>query len=197
MEPLPIDAYLLPAALGIGLAAATGFRVFLPLLITGLAARYGYVPVSDGFSWIAGTSALMMLGIAAMIEITAYYVPLLDNLLDTIAVPAALIAGIAVSAAVMTDLPPMLKWTLAIIAGGGAAGLTQGATTILRGASTATTAGLGNPIIATGEILGAIAVSVLAIAAPWIAVAAVVVFCIVIYRVVRRIRRNRPVRKSQ
>jgi hypothetical protein len=155
------------------------------------------VPVSDGFSWIAGTSALMMLGIAAMIEITAYYVPLLDNLLDTIAVPAALIAGIAVSAAVMTDLPPMLKWTLAIIAGGGAAGLTQGATTILRGASTATTAGLGNPIIATGEILGAIAVSVLAIAAPWIAVAAVVVFCIVIYRVVRRIRRNRPVRKSQ
>jgi hypothetical protein len=197
MEPLPIDAYLLPAALGIGLAAATGFRVFLPLLITGLAARYGYVPVSDGFSWIAGTSALMMLGIAAMIEITAYYVPLLDNLLDTIAVPAALIAGIAVSAAVMTDLPPMLKWTLAIIAGGGAAGLTQGATTILRGASTATTAGLGNPIIATGEILGAIAVSVLAIAAPWIAIAAVVVFCIVIYRVVRRIRRNRPVRKSQ
>ncbi len=125
--------------------------MFVPLLVLGLAAHWGYVPVGEGFAWVATTPALLMLAVAALFEIAAYYVPGLDNLLDAIAGPAAVIAGIAVSAAVMTDLPPMLKWTLAIIAGGGAAGLTQGATTLIRGASTATTAGLGNPLVATGE----------------------------------------------
>jgi hypothetical protein len=115
MEPVPGIEWLVPAALGIGLAAATGFRVFVPLLIMGLAARSGSLPVSDSFLWVASTPALVMLAIAAVVEIAAYYIPGLDNLLDTLATPAAIAAGIMVSAAVMTDLPPMLKWTLAII----------------------------------------------------------------------------------
>lgn len=191
METLALEAYLLPVALGIGLAAAVGFRVFLPLLVMGLAARHGFVPVGESFAWVAATPALTMLAAAALIETAAYYVPLLDNLLDTIAAPVAVIAGIAVSAAVMTDVPPMLKWTLAIIAGGGAAGLTQGATTLLRGVSTAATAGIGNPVVATGEFVAAIAVSVLAILAPWIAILFASILCAVAYRFVRRVlRRN-------
>lgn len=183
LDPL---TYLLPAALGIGLAAATGFRVFIPLLAAGLAMRAGYVPAGDTFAWAATTPALIMLAVAAAVEVVAYYVPLLDNLLDTVATPAAVVAGVCVSAAMMTDLPPMLKWTLAIIAGGGVAGATQSATALLRGASTVTTGGLGNPVLATGELLGAIAISVLAILLPWIALLIAVILAAVIYRMARR-----------
>ena len=177
-----ILSLLFPVALGVGLAAATGFRVFLPLLLMGLAVRGGYMPVSDGFAWVATTPALIMFAIAAATEIIAYYVPVLDNLLDGIAGPTAIGAGIAVSAAVMGDFPPMLKWTLAIIAGGGAAAATQGATTLLRGTSTVLTLGLGNHAVATGEIIGAIAMTVLAIVLPYVAVAAAVVFCVLAWR---------------
>lgn len=191
METLSDIEILLPIALGIGLAAASGLRVFVPLLVLGLAARGGYVPVGDTFAWVATTPALIMLGLAATLEVLAYYVPGLDNFLDGLATPAAVIAGIAVSAAVMVDLPPMLKWVLAIIAGGGAAAATQSATTLLRGGSTVTTAGLGNPLIATGEIAGAVGLSLLAIAAPWLALLAVIVFCIAAYRVGRYVLRRR------
>lgn len=191
MDALPLETYALPAALGIGLAAASGFRVFVPLFVLGLAARWGFVPVAESFAWVAAAPALLMLAVAAIVEIAAYYVPGLDNLLDTLAAPAAVIAGIAVSAAVMTDLPPMVKWTLAIIAGGGAAGLTQGATTLIRGASTATTAGLGNPLLATGELAGALGVSVLAVVAPWIALAVAAIVCVLAFRIARRIMKGR------
>jgi hypothetical protein len=183
--------YVLPVVLGLSLAAACGFRVFLPLLVLGLAARGGYVPLGESFAWVATGPALLMLSVAAIAEVVAYYVPGVDNLLDSIATPAAVIAGIAVSAAVMTDLPPMLKWTLAIIAGGGAAGLTQGATTLLRGNSTVFTGGLGNPAIATGELAGAIAVSVMALFAPYVALALALLFCVVAYRLLRRLFRQR------
>lgn len=185
MEPIPGIEFLIPVALGVGLAAATGFRVFAPLLVLGLAARAGYVPVGDGFAWVATTPALVMLAIAALLEVAAYYVPGLDNLLDSIATPAAVIAGISVAAAVMVDLPPMLKWVLAIIAGGGAAAATQGATTLLRGGSTAMTVGLGNPVIATGEILGAVGLSLLAIAAPLLALAVAILLCLGAWRLAR------------
>ena len=116
----------------------------------------------------------------------------MDNLLDTIATPAALIAGTVVSAAVMTDLPPLVKWTTAVIAGGGAAGLTQGLTSLLRAKSTLTTGGLGNHVIATGELGGALFVSLLALAAPLVAVGLVALFCWFAVRLARRLlRKNR------
>jgi hypothetical protein len=185
---MPGLEFALPIALGISLAAATGFRVFAPLLAMGLAVNGGYLPVSDGFEWVGTTPALIMLTIAAVAEVAAYYVPGVDNLLDTVATPAAVLAGIAVSAAVMTDLPPMLKWTLAIIAGGGAATITQGATTVLRGHSTAWTAGMGNHVLATGEIFGAIVISILALVAPWLALLALLIFCWIAWRMWRRFR---------
>jgi hypothetical protein len=176
-------SYFLPAALGISLAAATGFRVFLPLLILGLAVRAGYVPVTDTFAWVSSTPALLMLGIAAITEIAAFYIPVFDNLLDGVAGPLAVGAGIAASAAVMGDYPPMLKWTLAIIAGGGAAAATQSATTVLRGKSTIFTGGLGNHAIATGEVAGAVATSLLALVFPYVALVLAVIFCVIAWRI--------------
>ena len=113
-----------------------------------------------------------------------------DNLLDTIATPAALIAGTVVSAAVMTDVPPIVKWTTAVIAGGGAAGLTQGLTSLLRAKSTLTTAGLGNHLVATGELGGSLLLSLLALAAPLLAVAVVALFCWFAVRFMRRLLRK-------
>jgi len=186
----------LSIALGVGLAAATGFRVFIPLLVMSVAAHAGYLPLGESFAWLATTSALTMLSIAALAEILAYYIPGVDNLLDTLATPGAVIAGIVASAAVMSDLPPMIKWTLAIIAGGGAAGLTQGATALLRAHSTAFTAGIGNPVIATAELGGALVVSLVALAAPFIALGLVVLFCVLAVRFVRKLASRDTVPKS-
>jgi Domain of unknown function (DUF4126) len=180
----------LSIALGVGLAAATGFRVFLPMLVVSAAAYTGHLPLSENFAWLGTPSALMMLGVAALVEILAYYIPAVDNLLDALATPAAVVAGTLVSAAVITDLPPMLKWTTAIIAGGGVAGLTQGVTALLRAKSTVLTAGVGNPVIATAELGGSLLVSLLALAAPLIALLVVIVFLWLAMRLIRRIARS-------
>lgn len=127
---------------------------------------------------------------AALVEIVAYYIPGVDNLLDALATPAALIAGTVVSAAVMADLPPLVKWTTAVIAGGGAAGLTQGITSLLRLKSTALTAGLGNHVLASTELGGALGLSLVALAAPVVAVALVAVLCFFAIRLLRRLWRR-------
>jgi hypothetical protein len=186
----PIEL-LLPISLGVGLAAAAGFRVFMPLLAMGLAAKSGVMPIADSFQWVTSTPALLMLAVAAVVEVIAYYIPVLDNLLDGLATPTAVGAGIAMTYAVLGNMDPMLKWTLAIIAGGGAAAATQGATTVLRGASTVTTAGLGNHALATTEIVGAVIMSILAIFAPYIALVAAIIIMILVWRMVLRLKRRR------
>lgn len=186
---------LLAVALGIGIAAATGFRVFLPLLALGLGGHFGLVPLSEGFAWLADGGTLVALGVAAGVEVLAYYVPGVDHLLDTLAGPAALVAGAVSVAAAMTDVPPALKWTVAIIAGSGSAGLVQGATTLLRAKSGALTGGLGNPVVATGELGGAVGLSALALFVPVLALVAVVLLAWVAWRAGRRFlrgRRERP-----
>lgn len=184
-------ATLLAVALGIGIAAATGFRVFLPLLALGLGAHFGLVPLSENFAWLADGGILAALGVAAAVEVAAYYVPGLDHLLDTLAGPAALVAGAVSVAAVMTDVPPAVKWTIAIIAGSGSAGLVQGATTLLRAKSGALTGGLGNPVVATGELGGALGLSALAIFLPLIAIVAVAALAWFAWRTGRRFLRRR------
>ena len=180
----------LSIVLGIALAAATGFRVFLPMLVVSGAAYTGHLQLDNSFAWLGTPSALTMLGVAAFVEVLAYYVPVIDNLLDTLATPAAVVAGTVVSAAVMTDVPPMVKWTAAVIAGGGVAGLTQGLTGILRAHSTVLTGGLGNSIIATAELGGAVLISFLALVAPAAAIALVMLFLLVAVRLVRRLFRG-------
>jgi hypothetical protein len=182
--------FALSMILGIALAAATGFRVFLPMLVVSGAAYTGHLSLDGSFAWLGTAPALMMLSVAAVVEILAYYVPIVDNVLDTLATPAAFVAGTIVSAAVMTDVPPMVKWTAAVVAGGGIAGLTQGATGVLRAHSTVLTGGLGNPVIATAELGGALVTSFLALAAPTAAIALVIVFLWLAMRLIRRLLRS-------
>lgn len=183
--------FALSVALGVGLAAATGFRLFLPMLVVSVAAYSGHLPLADGFAWIGTPAAMTIFAVAAVAEILAYYIPVVDNLLDSLATPAVFLAGTLVSAAVMVDLPPVVKWTAAIIAGGGAAGLTQGITAMARANSTLLTGGFGNAAIATAEIGGALVVSLLALASPFLAILAVAGFVWLSLRLIRRLLRRK------
>jgi uncharacterized protein DUF4126 len=169
---------LLSICVGIGLSAACGFRVFVPLLAMNIASLSGHLALAHGFEWIGSYPALVAFSVATCLEIGGYYIPWLDHLLDTIATPAAIIAGTLVTASVVTDLSPFLKWTLAVIAGGGAAGLVQGTTVATRAASAVTTAGLGNPLVATLELGGATITSVLAIFVPLLAITVIAGFLV-------------------
>jgi len=165
----------LSICIGIGLSAACGFRVFVPLLCLSIAAHTGHVHLGHSFAWIGSTPALIAFSVATLVEIAAYYIPWLYNLLDTIAVPAATVAGIVATASVVTDVEPFWRWTLAVIAGGGVATTTQIATTKARATSSVTTGGLGNPVIATIENVMSTLISVLAVIWPIVALVVVIV----------------------
>lgn len=160
---------IISICLGIGLAASAGFRVFVPLFVLSLATHFGYVPVRESFVWLGSTIAIICLGIATIVEILAYYIPYVDNLLDSIAVPLAGIAGTLVMASTLVDLDPMLTWGLAIIAGGGTATAINSVTALTRVTSTATTGGIGNHLVSTTETATASFVSILAIFLPIVA----------------------------
>jgi hypothetical protein len=162
-------------ALGLALSAACGFRIFVPLLVLGAAHAAGQLTLASDFAWIGTLPALIAFGVATVVEIAAYYVPWLDNLLDTLAGPAAVIAGIVVTASVVTDIDPLWRWSLAVVAGGGLAGAVHGSTSLVRAASTGTTGGLANPLLATGELGSAVAISMVAVVLPILALAAVVI----------------------
>ena len=178
---------VLALAAGLGLAAACGLRVFAPLLVLGLAGRFGHLPLASGFVWASSVPALIALGFATVLEIGAYYVPWLDHALDAIATPAALVAGVLAVAAVSGALPPWLRWSTAIIGGGGLAGLTQGASVLLRLKSTATTGGLANPLVSTGEWVGAIGLAIVAVLVPVLALIAVALLLVSVFRFAHRL----------
>jgi len=179
LEPGPA---LLSLAIGLGLAAACGFRVFVPLLMASVAARIGHLPLAAGFGWLASLPALIALATATVLEVGAYYIPWLDHALDTIATPTAVLAGILASASVVTQLPPILKWSAAIIGGGGAAGLIQGASVLFRLKSSVLTGGLGNPVVSTAELVGAIGTALLALVWPLVCLVIVVALVIIAFR---------------
>jgi len=173
-----ISETLLGIAVGIGLSAACGFRVFVPLLVINLATITGHLHLAPGFEWIGSNYATIAFGTATLFEILAYYIPWLDHILDLITSPAAIIAGMVVTASMVMDISPFLRWTLAIIAGGGAAAIVQGVTVALRTKSSALTAGAGNPLISSAELAGSIITALLAIAVPVLCLILVALLCI-------------------
>ena len=175
---------LLSIGVGLALAAAAGFRVFVPLLVLSLAARGGWVELSPSFEWLSSTSASVALATATALEIAAYYVPFFDNMLDGLAAPVAVLAGTLASASLLTDLPPWLQYSIAIIGAGGTAGVVHASTSLLRLKSSAATAGFGNPILATLELAGSVFIAVLAVLAPLLALAAVAA---IVWLVVKRV----------
>jgi hypothetical protein len=184
---------LLSVCLGLGLAAACGFRIFVPFLLVNLAARVGYLQPGADFEWIAGTPALITFAVATALEIGAYYIPGIDNLLDIVATPAAVIAGTVVTASVVVGMDPYLRWTLAAIAGGSLAGTVQVATVGIRQASLLSTGGAGNPIVSSFEAAGAIVVGIISLVLPVVSLL-LIGLGLVLLRRRRRARQDRRAR---
>lgn len=183
---------LVSVCLGFGLAAATGLRVFVPLLAVNLASQADVVTLNPNLEWMGSTAALIVFAVAVLVELAGYLIPVVDNFLDAAATPAAVVAGTFAMASVLTDLDPVWVWSLAVIAGGGTAAVVQGTTVGVRAASTATTAGAGNPVLATGEAAGSAGLSVLAILVPILAALLVIVFLVLLIRALPRlVRRSR------
>lgn len=172
--------------IGIGLSAACGFRVFVPLLGVSIAALSGHLTLFSGFEWMGTWPAVIAFGTATVLEIAAYYIPWVDNIMDTITTPAAIAAGIIATASVFGDVSPFLRWSMAVIAGGGVATIIQGSTVALRAASSGTTGGLANHGLSTVEMVVAIVVTVLAILVP---IACLVLVVLISYRMIRKVLR--------
>ncbi len=184
---------ILSLCVGLGLSAACGFRVFVPFLVMSVAAHSGHLNLAPDFQWIGSTPALISFSVATALEIAGYYVPWVDHFLDTVATPAAIVAGTIVTASFVTDVSPFLKWSLAVVAGGGVATVVQASTVVLRGASSLTTGGLGNPIFATAELAGSVVTSVLSIVAPVVALLVLLVAVILGRRLLHFPRRRAAV----
>lgn len=191
-----VMALVVSIALGVGLSAACGLRIFLPLCLAGLAAAAGWYHPNPEFAWLSSLPALITLGVATAVEIAAYYIPWLDNLLDHLGLPLAAAAGTLLAAtAIDINANPVLLWSLAAIAGGLPAALLHAGTGALRAVSSAATLGCGNSLLATLEWVLSIVVSVLALFAPLVAAALAIVLMVLAVRALTR-RKTRQVESS-
>lgn len=182
---------------GVGLSAAAGFRILVPFLALSLAAIWGHFPVSPELQWVSSFPALEALTIGLVLEVLAFYIPWFDHVLDAITFPASIIAGTLITAAFASDLDPFLQWSLAIVAGGGAAAAAKTLAGGSRLTSTLTTGGLGNFIVATLEVIGAIVLSTMALILPKLAIVIVIPFIgLLIWQSYRIWRRGRLVNLS-
>ncbi|WP_267404851.1 MULTISPECIES: DUF4126 domain-containing protein [unclassified Chryseobacterium] len=196
LDQVPYLPYVLSAFIGIGLAAATGFRVFLPMFAVSLASFMGWIPMNEHFEWLSGLPTLITTGIATIVEVLAYYIPFVDHLLDTLSVPLATIAGSVLFASQFADLGTFPQWALALIAGGGTAATISSGFAGIRAASTATTGGLGNSVVGTTETAGAGIMAVLAMALPIFAGICAIVLVIFILVAGRKLWRKFKNRKT-
>ncbi len=185
---------LLAICLGVALSAACGFRVFIPPFVMSASAIFGGADLPPSADWMETNAAFAALGAATLVEVAGFYVPWVDNLLDTIAMPAAIAAGTLITGSFAPELDPVLRWTMAGILGGGAAGGIQSLTSLTRLASTTSTGGIGNPVFSTLENILAVVFSLLAFALPLIAIAALIALALF---AVRRVARLRQPERSQ
>lgn len=181
----------LALCMGIALAASCGFRVFVPLLVVSCAVRLGGVHVSESLAWIGSDVAIWCLGAATLVELLGYYIPWVDNMLDAITGPLALVAGTVIMSGMLPDLPDYMQWGIGIVGGAGAAGAVQASTSALRGASSVTTAGMGNCVVSTGENIMATIGAVLAVVAPICALIGLIIIIALVGMVGRKMRRKK------
>ncbi len=181
---------------GVGLSAACGFRIFVPMLVVSAAAWGGWLPLAPGFEWLGTLPALIAFAVATVVEVTAYYLPWVDNALDTVASPAAVVAGTVLMASLIADVDPFLKWTLAIIAGGGTAATFQGMTTLARAGSSALSLGFLNPVLSTVELVGSAGLAILVIAVPLVGLLVLAVVGVLLVKLFRRSRTGKPMQAA-
>ncbi|GAB3954641.1 DUF4126 domain-containing protein [Spirosoma harenae] len=191
--------WIMSACIGVGLAACCGFRIFVPLLIASLATKFGIINISPDFAWLGQWPALLGLTIATIVEVGAYYIPWLDNALDAVATPVSIIAGTLLSTSFLQIDDPVLKWGLGLMFGGSSAGIIQAGTSLIRLGSTATTGGVANPVVATGENVASFGLSLFTIFLPLIAIVVIgVVLIFVLGRLIakRKIWFSRPKKQA-
>jgi hypothetical protein len=181
--------FFLEISLGLGLAAACGFRVFLPLLVLSVSAHNGQVQLGPEFQWLATTPALVVLSTATILEVLGYYFPFVDNALDAVATPAATLAGTLATAAILTDLPPAFHWALAAIAGGGLATGIQVGTVKARALASMTTLGTGNAVLSTAENGTSASVALVAVLFPFLALGFLTLTLLTAYFLLKRRQR--------
>ncbi len=182
---------VLALLLGLGLSASCGFRVFLPLLVASLAAYFKLFPdgVTYSIYWLGTMPAVLTFATAAVIEIAGYYIPVVDNFLDFIATPLSIAAGTLLTASFLQIDNEMIKWSLGLIVGGGAAGIVQTGTTFTRLLSSKTTLTTGNGLLATGENTLAFSGAVFAFIVPVIAgVLSIFIILLMLYFIKRSSR---------
>ena len=183
--------WMIGCVVGVGLAAAAGFRLFVPLLGLSLAYTLDWMEPSAAFHWLDSWIAVTALGVATVVEIGAFYVPWLDHLLDVAVAPLSVVAGTLLMASSMGDSSPALQWGLSIVAGGGVAAAVQAGTTATRGVSGVTTGGLANPIVSTFELLASVAMTLLALVVPVLALGLFAVLLVLLYRVWSKRKRSK------
>ncbi|AFK01972.1 hypothetical protein Emtol_0821 [Emticicia oligotrophica DSM 17448] len=183
---------IISLAVGIALSACSGFRVFIPMLVANLATRFHIFDLSTGFEWLGSATATYILGAATIAEIMAFYIPVVDNLLDTITTPASFIAGTILTTSFLKIDSPELQWTLGILAGGGLAGTIQAGTGLLRLTSTKFTGGFGNPFLATLENIISIFFSILTLWLPiLVAILGILLFIWLLKNILKRFKKKK------
>lgn len=179
---------IISICLGIGLSASVGFRAFLPLFALSLASYFNVWQLNESWQWIGSTAALIALGVATIVEIFAYFIPYIDNLLDSITVPLAAVAGTAIMLSTVADLSPLITWSLAIIAGGGTAAAVAGTSSTSRLASTVSTGGLGNPVVSILETGTSIIMSIFSIFLPILAAILALLILLLVYKLYKKFK---------
>ena len=187
-----METWVLPALLGLGLAAASGFRTFLPLLMLSGAAHFSLfgIDLNSSFDWVGSTGAVVALTIATVVELLADLVPLIDNVLSVAGNVTRPIAAVIAAGAVFVHLDPATAAIAGIIIGAPTALAVSGAQTSFRGASTVGTAGLANPIISVIEDVVAFVVSLIALILPLLVPVLLGLLAWGIWRGFRRFRRR-------
>lgn len=185
-------------ALGIGLSASAGFRVFIPLLVAGIASRFGFLPLGENFAWMGSTPALLCFGVASVAEVLAYYIPFVDNLLDSIATPLSVGAGTLLMTSVFPAESEWMKWVMGVVVGGGAAATIQSGSALTRLMSSQFTAGVGNPVVSTGEGVAATGFSIMSLIAPILVAILLVVFIVIILRLgYRKLKKRKKIKVAE
>ena len=194
-----MNAELITAvAIGIGLAASAGFRVFVPMLVAAIAAKTGVLPLNESFQWLSSWTSIAILGTATIVEILAYYIPFVDNLLDTVSTPLAIGAGTLLLTSVLPIDSDMMRWITGAAVGGGSAAVVQSGSALTRLTSTKLTAGVGNSVVATVENVAATGTSLLSLVIPFFIVALFLILIIFIFTRLRRmLRKKKAIQKEE
>lgn len=181
-----IQNSIIPIFLGLGLAASCGFRIFVPMLVTSIAAYFNVIPINDSLAWLGSVPSILAFGIATLLEVVGYWFPYVDHLLDLAGKPLSVLAGSVLAASTFYPMQEEINWLLPIIAGGGTAGALHLGTSALRLGSTAVTGGVGNPLLSSIESILAVVTSIVTVIVPVIGVFLIVLILFLLYKRFKR-----------